>query len=112
MVLSFPYLADRISAYAPKADDKESADPTPSPDGASEDNMKEGSPVTQNVATATEGTATKEVKAGSQNDGEKRDEGNAGTARRGGYMHTDLFSGVNNAGTQQVPVNTNHKKTE
>lgn len=114
MVLSFPYLADRISAYAPKADDKESADPTPSPDGASEDkgHKKEGLFVTQNVATATEGTATKEAKAGSQNDGEKREEGNASTARRGGYMQEDLFSGVDNSGTQQVPVNTNQKKAE
>ena len=114
MVLSFPYLADRISAYAPKADDKESADPTPSPDGASEDKgqKKEGSSVTQNVATATEVAATKEAKAGSQNDGEKREEGNASTARRGGYMQEDLFSGVDNSGTQQVPVNTNQKKAE
>ena len=65
MVLSFPYLADRISAYAPKADDKESADPTPSPDGASEDKgqKKEGSPVTQNVATATKEAKADEDKA-------------------------------------------------
>ena len=48
----------------------------------------------------------------SQNDGEKREEGNAGTARRGGYMQEDLFSGVNNSGTQQVPDNTNQKKAE
>ena len=109
MVLSFPYLADRISAYAPKADDKVSADPEPSHNGASEDKgqKKEGSPVTQNVATAT-----KEAKAGSQNDGEKREEGNASTARRGGHMQEDLFSGVDNSGTQQVPVNTNQKKAE
>lgn len=114
MVLSFPYLADRISAYAPKADDQVSADPTPSPDGASEDKgqKKEGSPVTQNVATATEGATTKDAKAGSQNDGDKREGVNSDTARRGGYMQEDLFSGVDNAGTQQVPVNTNQMKTE
>ena len=64
------------------------------------------------MATATEVAATKEAKAGSQNDGGKREEGNAGTARRGGYMQEDLFSGVDNAGTQQVPVNTNQMKTE
>ena len=57
-------------------------------------------------------TATKEAKAGSQNDGEKREEGNAGTARRGGYMQEDLFSGVDNSGTQQVSDNTNQKKAE
>ena len=64
------------------------------------------------MATATEGTATKEAKTGSQNDGEKREEGNASTARRGGYMQKDLFSGVDNSGTQQVSDNTNQKKDE
>ena len=114
MVLSFPNLTDRISAYAPKADDMVSADTEPSPTGASEDQgqKKEGSPVTQNVADATEDAATKDAKAGSLNDGEKREEGNADTARRGSYMRTDLFSGDTNAGTQQVPVNTNSNKTE
>lgn len=47
-----------------------------------------------------------------QKDGEKREEGNVGTARRGGYMQEDLFSGVDNAGTQQVPVSTNQNRAE
>ena len=64
------------------------------------------------MATATEGAATKEAKAGSQNDGVKREGVNAETARRGGYMQEDLFSGVDNSGTQQVPDNTNQKKAE
>ena len=64
------------------------------------------------MATATEGATTKDAKAVSQNDGEKREGVNSDTARRGGYMQEDLFSGVDNAGIQQVPVNTNQNRTE
>ena len=102
MILSFPDLADRIAAYAPKADNEVSAEPESSNGGAIEDKgqKKESSSVTQDVDAATEAIEAKEVKSGIQKDGEKQEDGEAGTARRGGYIEQDIFSGVDNAGTE------------
>ena len=114
MVLSFPDLADRIAAYAPKDASDASADSVSSHDGASEDKGQqiEEPPVIDNVVTDTKDAASKVSEVGTHHDDGKREDDKSDTATPGRYFQTDLFSGVHNAGTQQVPVNTNQNKTE
>ena len=114
MVLSFPVLADRIAAYAPKDASDTSADSVSSPVGASEDKGQqiEEPPVIDNVVTDSKDAVSKFSEAGTHHDDGKREDAKSDTATTGRYYQTDLFSGVHNAGTQQVPVNTNQNKTE
>ena len=114
MVLSFPDLADRIVAHAPKGDKKESADSESSHDGASEDKGQQigNSPVTENLNAVAHGNPPKTTESGTHVGNEKQENGESATARRGGYMQTDLFPELDNAGTQHVPVSTNQNKTE
>ena len=117
MVLSFPDLAERIADYAAKCGkqvDAVSADSESSQNGASEENDQptESSPGTQNVDTADNGNAATVAEADIQMDNEQEEGGVSATAKCGRYIQTDLFSGVDTAGTQQVPASSNQNRTE
>ena len=117
MVLSFPDLAERIADYAAKCDkegDDLSAGSESSQNGASEENEQptECSSGTQNVDTANDGKVAVTAESGIQMDSEQEEEVVSTTAKCGRYIQTDLFSGVDNAGTQPVPANSNQNRTE
>ena len=117
MVLSFPDLAERIADYAAKCGkqvDAVSAGSESSQNGASEENEQptESSPGTQNVDNPDDGIAATVAEADIQMDNEQEEETESITAKCGRYVQTDLFSGVDNAGTQQVPANSNQNRTE
>ena len=117
MVLSFHDLAERIADYAAKCGkqvDAASADSESSQNAASEEKEQptECSPGTLNVDTADDGAVAVTAESGIQMDNEQEEGVVSATAKCGRYIQTDLFSGVDNAGTQQVPANSNQNRTE
>ena len=117
MVLSFPDLAERIADYAAKCGnqgDTVSAESQSSQNGASEEMEQptECSPGSQNVDTANDDKAAVTAEPGIQMDNEQEEEAVSATTKCGCYIQTDLFSGVDNVGTQQVPANSNQNRTE
>ena len=117
MVLSFPDLAERIAEYAANRGNQSDAlcaDSESSQNGASEEKEQptECSSGTQNVDTPDDGIAAVTAEPGIQMDNEQEEETESITAKCGRYVQTDLFSGVDNAGTQQVPASSNQNRTE
>ena len=117
MVLSFPDLAERIAEYAAKCGnqgDAASANSESSQNGTSEEMEQptECSSGTKNVDTADDGIAAVTAEPGIQMDNEQEEGGVSATAKCGRYIQTDLFLGVDNVGTQQVPASSNQNRTE
>ncbi len=117
MVLSFPDLAERIADYAANRGnqgDTVSADSESSHNGASEE-MEQPTEClsgSQNADTAKDGATTITAEPGIQMDNEHEEGTMSATAKCGRYIQTDLFLGVDNAGTQQMPASSNQNRIE